>query len=355
MNSRNDEQRVIVAMGYRDEGWTSSWLHADQLAKHLTMAGVNAALFAPQLGQNVRWWHRRLLYSRTLPAGDLFHLVDPAYADSLKIARRQFKAVVATVTDIAFWRYRTLLNTPFRAAIIRGLRQANYRVAISKKTAVEMESELGLRADQVIYLGTEPDIFRFNARARDATLMLHVGTVTPRKGIDRILRLLPHLPESIRLAQIGGQFDAGHRQLIANFGLSHRVSQIPSAPIERLVEAYQTAGLFVFPSRYEGYGVPCVEARLCGATVALTDAVPAREVLEGDASTHVTDFAAFDPIEADGPCGSALNDRRGRVAAEMRARFAQSTADLPERNWYSWNRVASEYQDLYRRLGSKRQ
>ena len=350
------KNHVLLAMGYRDDGWLSTILHAEQLHQAQVAAwqhggglGAAPALHAPWLGHAPKIWERRLRFGLDLPAASLLHLLDPAYADSLLIARRRCDHLVASVTDVAFWRQRTRANTWLRRRIVRGLAVADATVAISQQTAGEMQQLLAIEATRVIYLGTDPALFALSMQPRDPNQLLHVGSTLERKGIDRILRLLAHLPGSVHLLQLGGVFTSQQQRLIAELNLGHRIVQRP-ATLMQLVHAYQTAAALVFPSRYEGYGLPCIEARLCGTNVFTSAAVPATEVLRQDPGTTILDVELLDEAVAVRGGAGELGRRLDEMAQQMMLRMGVQTP-LANRQWYGWDRVAREHLDLYAGLG----
>src|SRR5690348_16123010 len=88
-NVNRELKRVTIAMGFAEDRWLSSRNQARQLFQNINPQRVAVELFSPYCGQNPRWYHRRLLYPRILHQGDLFHLIDPAYADCIPAAKRK--------------------------------------------------------------------------------------------------------------------------------------------------------------------------------------------------------------------------------------------------------------------------
>lgn len=120
-----------------------------------------------------------------------------------------------------------------------------------------------------------------------------------------------------------------------------RIFEEPFAAPAKLVEHYQRAALFVFPSLYEGFGLPVVEARLCGTAAVVSDAVPALECLARDPGTCLLDFAAFDEGTSRG---------RRRLALDAFLACPKEPVRLLEREWFGWERCAAEYAAVFKGL-----
>lgn len=332
--------KIVVAMGYAEDGWNSSRLLTEQLAAALAEREIGkVTLFIPRLGHRPRWWDRRLFYPKLIPKADLVQFMDQSYADSLLALPKKAKSV-ALILDINFWRTRRWWNAAVRKRIREGLARADRRVAISEATAREVRDTLGLPIDRVIAPGFDLEVFAHSGGARRAGALLHVGTTVERKGIDRALRLLASLPASFTLRQVGGRWSHEQRQLIDRLGVGSRVRQDAEVGRDALVEAYRSSAALIFPSRYEGFGLPVIEARLVGTPVWVSSTTPAVEQLEGDEGAHVIDFSAFDEA------GKAAD----RLAVVETLLGDVKPVKLGDRKRFSWSRVAREFARLYEAL-----
>ena len=128
--------------------------------------------------------------------------------------------------------------------------------------------------------------------------LLFVGEVQPRKNVDRLLRAFARLRAGTGtdcgLVLVGNRKYAGCDpvRLIEEHGLSGAAVHTGFVPQEDLVDFYCAADLFVFPSLYEGFGLPPLEAMACGTPVAASDRGALPEVLAAAA-------AYFDPLDPD--------------------------------------------------------
>ncbi|MGH9486157.1 MAG: glycosyltransferase family 4 protein [Terriglobales bacterium] len=131
----------------------------------------------------------------------------------------------------------------------------------------------------------EPALARFGL-ARSG-FVLAVGTLEPRKNLQALLRAwgaaLPALPGGLELVIAGPR---GSRSVFRSTGLDEiqgRVRWLGRVSDTDLVALYSAAWLFVFPSLYEGFGFPPLEAMACGAPVLCSNAASLPEVV-GDAA-----------------------------------------------------------------------
>lgn len=334
-----ERPELVIAMGYEEDRWHSMRRVAVGLYETLRRDGhFGVALHAPRCGRPPRAVDRRARYPLSLPRGRVLVLMDHSYGDSLLAARGRFDHVVAVVNDIAFWRTRRAWNGWARARISAGLAAADLRVAISRAVASEMERELGLVCDAVIPPGIPIEAFPHDPGPRDPHRLLHVGGTSERKGIDRLLRLLARLPSHFRLRHAGEPLTSEQKRLAAELGLLDRIDADSDPDDASIARYYREAAVLVVPSRYEGFGMPAVEARLTGTSVVLSEAVPAIELLRDDEGTLAVDFAAFDPEGEENERESIARRIVGLAAAPPRA--------LSGRGRFGWDAVARQYLDL---------
>jgi glycosyltransferase involved in cell wall biosynthesis len=171
---------------------------------------------------------------------------------------------------------------------------------------------------------------------RDAGMLLHVGNNAFYKHRAQVLRTFAALDPALarRLVMVGARPTAELLELAATLRLSERVHWVEDVDEQRLVEHYRRASVLLFPSLYEGYGWPVLEAMAFGLPVVCSDRGSLPEVA-GDAAVVVPadDTAAQaqaverllrDPVQA-----AALAARGLLRAREFDARrFARAMADL---------------------------
>ncbi len=345
LSSAGGSHEIVVAMGYREDNWHSMRIVTEGLSGALQEVGKppfrHPQLFMPSCGHRPGWIDRRIRYPKMLPSGEVFQLMDHSYADCLFEARNLFQHLVVVIHDTAFWRTRSLANYYFRDKILRGLGIAHARIAVSHATANEIENVLGLTVDAIIPWGLPIGAFTHSRKKRNPALLLMVGSNQPRKGIERALHLLAGLPSSFRLIRVGDGLSHRQRSLAVQLGVASRIDERGNCDRDALMHLYETVGTVLYPSSYEGFGLPVVEARLCGTRVLASEEVPVLHYLAGDPGTIPIRFSEFDhmtPSEAKKRCYQIVMDG------------PPSPIELLNRDFFGWKRVVADYCRLYEKL-----
>ena len=97
----------------------------------------------------------------------------------------------------------------------------------------------------------------------------------------------------------------------------------------------------MFPSRYEGFGIPCLEARLSGSPLLVSDGVPATELLLQDKGTAVVDFTCFDDNG---------DEKKREFIVDLVKQMQSDVLKLENRDFFSWDRHVLEYHQLFSEL-----
>jgi glycosyltransferase involved in cell wall biosynthesis len=295
----------------------------------------------------------RLPQDSLLPGVNLFHGADHLLPYLARVAG------VFTLYDLTYlltdtastWNrlYLTLM-------VPRFLRSAAGVIAISESGRRDLLRRYAIDPGKVrvVYGGVDARFRPPSAAARaeirmryglPANYLLTVGTIEPRKNLPRLLEAYRTLID--RGADIGlviagrrgwrsGEFFAR----LDSLGLRELVILLDSVPDAGLPALYGAADLFVFPSLYEGFGLPPLEAMACGVPVIASSSSSLPEVV-GDAGVLV------DPLDA-GALASTIEgvlanpDLRERLKAEGAARAARFTWDAAARA------IRQVYQDVLR-------
>ena len=181
----------------------------------------------------------------------------------------------------------------------------------------------------------------------DRPFVLSVGSREPGKNRARLIRAMHELRgEGIdRALLIVGQkawkFEE-EAALVRELGMEERVTFAGYAAGEDLPALYSAADVFAFPSLYEGFGVPVLEAMACGAPV-VTSNVSATAEVAGDAALLV------DPLSV----GSIRDGMRSLLGdAALRAKLSRRGMERVAR--FSWRRAADETHAVYERVMERR-
>jgi glycosyltransferase involved in cell wall biosynthesis len=184
----------------------------------------------------------------------------------------------------------------------------------------------------------------------DRPFLLSVGDLQPRKnqiGLIRafaeLVRAYPQLRHDLVLAGKPTWF-ADHVQAAAReSGVADRIRLPGFVSDADLLQLYNACDLFVFPSFYEGFGLPALEAMACGRAVACSNASALPEVVDGAA-------IFFDPYRTD-EMVRALRDLL--LDAELRARMER--LGLQRAAHFSWQKTANAILDVFREVAHQSQ
>jgi glycosyltransferase involved in cell wall biosynthesis len=251
--------------------------------------------------------------------------------------------------------FRHPLDAWFDELAMSGLRCADALISVSHFTKATVVEQFGLPEGKirVVPEGVEHELFRplpvpaaFLARyGLDPRMryVLYVGSENPRKNLPRLVRAFAQLRAAVpeaRLIKVGPpQYSVQARQLreqIHAAGLEDLVRLYDQVPDLDLALFYNVADLFVFPSLYEGYGLPPLEAMACGTPVVCSNAASLPEVV-GDAAVTV------DPTDVD-----ALAEAMVRVLADGELRENLRQRGLARAASFTWERTARETVEVYR-------
>ena len=295
--------------------------------------------------------------------GDINHVSDHSYGFLTYFLPR--RSCVITCHDLAplhmqvkSWRMR-LKHLLWRIAL-RGTLRGTFIIADSNYTYRDIlnYSKFPSERIKVIYPGLEERFklfngtveqldwerkFRINNNLSDAKIILHVGRYSPRKNFEAVLlafaKAKTKLPEnSLHLLQVGGRFTEQHFILMRELGISDYVTQIPFLPMDELPKVYNLASVLLFPSYYEGFGWPPLEAMACGTPVIASNVTSIPEVV-GDAAL------LFAPDDIEGIAAALyelLNDKT--LYSEMVARGRQRASQ------FTWEKCAQQVYEVYQTL-----
>lgn len=200
------------------------------------------------------------------------------------ISESGIKSVV-TVHDLIFMRFPEqfgrVSRTIYRLKVAKACTVADKIIAISKKTKDDLVELLEVDPDKikVIYQGCDP-IFKTEQSPEQkkkvtekynlpAEFILSVGTIEERKNLLLLVKALPTVENNIPLVVVGKptKYLKAIKSYISVNNLSNRVIFLHGVEFADLPAIYQLAKIFVYPSRYEGFGIPVLEAITSGTPV----------------------------------------------------------------------------------------
>jgi glycosyltransferase involved in cell wall biosynthesis len=298
---------------------------------------------------------QQLKLPRRLAAGDL----DLFWSPLLTLPRRTPIPAVVTVHDLAILHVPDTLSFKVRWSLLPFLghtvERAEAVIAVSDATARELAHAWPVAAGRIVTIhnGVDPEFRPAAAEAIAATrerlgapggYVLYAGTLEPRKNLDLLLEAWASLhaeragalPPLLLAGPYGWKSRGLERQIAALEPLGvRRLGRLERAD---LVAAVQAARLFVYPSFYEGFGLPAAEAMACGVPVIVADRSSLPEVV-GDAGLLID---PEDPHDLAAALGRLLSEPD--LAAELGRRGVERAA------LYSWPRGAARLADLFDRV-----
>jgi glycosyltransferase involved in cell wall biosynthesis len=249
---------------------------------------------------------------------------------------------VVTVHDLSFEHLPDAMGFKdrllFKTQVPRSVRKAHRVLTGSEWTRRDLVERYRLADDRIVVTpyGVDPAYVPDGPRV-DGHYALFVGAIQPRKDPLTAVEALARLNSDLRLLLVGQEkLGSGRvREAVERVGLGRHVEWKGHVETEELAALYRGAALLVFPSRYEGFGLPVLEAMACGTPVVATTAGAIPEVA-GDAAVLVE---PGDPAALAEGIERALADRERLVARGLeRARR------------YSWAETARLTLEVYREL-----
>jgi glycosyltransferase involved in cell wall biosynthesis len=208
------------------------------------------------------------------------------------------------------------------------VRRSRIVITISEHAREALVERLGLDPERVraIHLAVDHERFRPDGHPREPFLF-YPANRWPHKNHARLFEafgLVRNERPDLRLVLTG----AGHERP----GLPEGVESRGYVSLDKLVGLYRRAAALVYPSLYEGFGIPCVEAMACGCPVAVSNAASLPEIC-GDSAVY------FDPLSVES-IAQGVRDVLDRPPAGGVERAAG----------FTWERCAREHDAVYREL-----
>jgi glycosyltransferase involved in cell wall biosynthesis len=307
-------------------------------------------------------WHRAKL---PVPADWLSGPVDVYHSPDFVLPPLRHAKGILTVHDLAFLMRPDCADERLRRyleeVVPRSVQRADFIIADSENTRNDLLVLLGVRpASIAVVPGGVEERFRRVTDAQqlqharrqigvgDAPFVLAIGVIEPRKNLNRLMDAFLSLkkrggvPSDLKLVLAGG-----NGWLFDGIFEHHAASPIRDdillpgfVPDELLPAVYSAADVLAFPSLYEGFGLPILEAMACGTPVVASRASCLPEVAEGAA-------LLIEPTDVDG-LATALEQMLSdsTLRAQLLERGLQRAAE------YTWRGAAERLLDVYRKVAA---
>jgi glycosyltransferase involved in cell wall biosynthesis len=283
---------------------------------------------------------------------DLFHYTD--HAMSL-IQRRH--PVVITVHDIAYIRFPYLLNKSrqvYKKYILNlSVKKADIIIADSHSTKHDIIEffKVDEKKIKVIHLGVENrfrpinNVERYRTRNNLPTkIILNIGTLEPRKNVVTLIKAFKRLREKGHedyILAIAGEKGWLYKRIfeeIKNSGMEQSIRLLGVVRDEELPLLYNCADLFVYPSLYEGFGLPPLEAMACGVPIITSNTSSLPEVV-GNAGIMV------DPNDIE-----SLSDEMYKVLNDKELKHRMRRDGLKRAKMFTWEKTVNNVIEIYNEI-----
>ena len=241
----------------------------------------------------VAWQRLHLPFPADLYAGG----ADIVYSSDFALAPRWRAPGVVTIHDLSYVLFPDTHFPPLRryleTTVPRSVRAASLVLADSDQTRRDVINHLGADPAKVLTVLSAPDdVFKPAMPALIEAVqakwnvaghyVISVGTIQPRKNLPVIFEALRQLPETVRMVHVGrpGWLCDPIFEALDRSGVKDRVSILSGVDDDDLAALYGGAVACVFPSVYEGFGLPCVEAMACGVPVIASHGGSLAEVVQ---------------------------------------------------------------------------
>ena len=301
-----------------------------------------------------RWSENTVRAEQLLGPIDILHC--PAYtAPHVSHCR-----LVVTIHDMSFLTHPHFhTNENRRFCMIQTLRASRFAdaiICVSEATSRDVKRYLHITDDRLFVI-PEAAGLEFH-RLDDQSVItralldlgikenfiLFVGTVEPRKNLSALIEAYARLRESrscnewLVIAGGSGWKNAEIYKRVKDLGLTPYVKFLGYVSSEALVSLYNACRVFVYPSLYEGFGLPVLEAMACGAPV-ITSSVSSLPEVAGDAAITV------DPLQID-----SLTDAMYSILSDDTLRMELRKRGLNRASRFSWEETAKKTLALYERV-----
>ena len=304
--------------------------------------------------------HRLLWKHILLPIEQVKRKFDLVFIPSYSAPLFSFGKTVVTIHDLIATRHPewTTKNQSFRFATVvkYAARKANYIIAVSEASRKDILELTGVAQDKVVvvYSGVDEHFQKLpSEHLIDFTkkynlqqpFILYVGSIHPRRNIQKLIEAFVHLKKEKqikhKLILIGLVLQQASQltKWINDSNIAEDILSVGFVSDEDLVKFYNMADLFIYPSLYEGFGFPVLEAMACGTPV-ITSNVSSLPEVAGNAAILI------DPLNV-----MEMADSIYRLISNSALRQEFVERGFERCKQFSWRQAAEETLNLFEKAG----
>ena len=271
-------------------------------------------------------------------------------AHTIPLIRRPGLKTVVTIHDVGFqefleqyqsrwWRLYGGRISNFAA------RTATHVIAVSQSTKRDLIEKLGVASEKITVVHEGVDHSRFAPNPKtDDDYLLFVGTVQPRKNLVRLIEAFSILNSQFSTLNlvIAGKEGWLTEEIYAapkKFGVEDKVKFLGYVPTDEIVSLMRGARALVFPSLYEGFGLPVLEALVCGCPV-VTSNVSSLPEVAGEAGILVDPYDTEEIARGIKKVLELSEEERQDLIRE----------GLKQAQKFSWEKAARETREVFERI-----
>jgi glycosyltransferase involved in cell wall biosynthesis len=292
------------------------------------------------------WWTQTQIpkLAKSLRSSLLFSPVPEAPL----FAKVRSVVVVHDLIPLRFPRWTSPLTHYFRYYVPQVLRQSEHILCNSVATANDIVKTYSIPAKQITPIPLAHDANHFRVldlssySIPDRPYFFYVGRHDPYKNLDRIIRAFAALPNHQAYdLWIAGSTDPRYTPLLqaqaTELGIADRIKFLDYLPYEQLPIVLNQALALVYPSLWEGFGFPVLEAMACGTPV-ITSNLSSLPEVAGEAALLVNPYSE-----------AAIATAMQQIATDEPARIHLRSAGLARAKQFSWKQTGQATTEILRR------
>jgi glycosyltransferase involved in cell wall biosynthesis len=302
--------KIIINSRFLTQKITGTQRYAIEISKQLSKLLENAVFIAPE---NII--HKELaskLQVKTVGklTGHLWEQIElpvylkkqgnPLLLNLVNTAPLFYKNQIVTIHDLAFLRYPQWFSKKFyyfyKFLIPKVVKSSRRIITVSEFSKKEIISILNVPEKKVeVVYNAVSEKFKYDPSITKENYILAVSSLDPRKNFKNLILAF----KKLNLKDYGLIIVGSENKVFSNTEIKDLIKEIPNVEFtgyvsdDKLVKLYQQAKLFVYPSLYEGFGLPPLEAMACGTPVVVSNTASLPEVC-GDAAYYVNPYDVND-------------------------------------------------------------